>query len=75
MELERLIRIYRDVIMGESPEGSELNYGPEDHEQRKILERGVADIVARGQIPDIPHEWPSFTAEEMEDIKSRQSKQ
>lgn len=75
MEQKRLIRIYRDVIMGKSPEDSELDYGHEDHGRRKILEQECADLKTKGILPDIPFEWPEFTAEEMEDIKSRQSKQ
>ncbi len=74
MEADRLKKILHDVIMGKSPEDSDLDYTAEDHEHRDELEQAVADIKAKGQIPDIPHEWPSFTAEEMADIKSRQSK-
>jgi hypothetical protein len=74
METDRLKKILHDVIMGTSHEDSDLDYAAEDHEHRNVLEQQVADIKAKGQIPDIPHEWPSFTAEEMADIKSRQPK-
>jgi hypothetical protein len=74
MEADRLKKILHDVIMDKSPEDSNLDYTAEDHERRGVLEQQVADMEAKGIIPDIPHEWPSFTTEEMADIKSRQPK-
>ena len=60
---DRHIEIAKDTIHGSGREG----YTAEEHEIRDGMEARRNDSKA---MPDLPHEWPEFTDEEMAEIKA-----
>ncbi len=64
-------KILHDVIHNVDPKDSRVSYGAAEHAHRAGVEAQVEDIKAKGQIPDLPHEWHDPSAEDIAAARER----
>jgi len=57
MDTDDLFSLTAEVINGIGPETSTLPDTPLVRETREKLKKEVAKILAKGLVPDVPHEW------------------